>query len=145
MSFIIGPKYQRPDAVPRNAGDQLQAVQMQLVFDCDSQEQRTVVNDALQTFLKGNQPQLEKMFGHIEQDAFFLREFSTLHGFLRFRPNRVLRLSKNSQNTAGLLRCCIVTNTVNSEFILQIDFRCVRVFGVERIRMRAVPWQQRRY
>lgn len=55
VSFVIGPKYQRADAVPqKDAADKPQAVQMQLVFDCDSKDQRTVVIDALQTFLKGD-------------------------------------------------------------------------------------------
>ena len=58
ISFIIGPKYQRPRAIdhaqPSPHEQDEQMIPMQFVFDCDTSEQRCAVAGLLRSFLQGD-------------------------------------------------------------------------------------------
>ncbi len=58
ISFIIGPKYQRPRVIdhaqPSPHEQDEQMIPMQFVFDCDTSEQRCAVAGLLRSFLQGD-------------------------------------------------------------------------------------------
>jgi hypothetical protein len=145
ISFIIGPKYQRPRAIdhaqPSPHEHDEQTIPMQFVFDCDTSEQRCAVAGLLRSFLQGDFVTSWQSFilFDVIQAAFSLRGSVIHNGFQCCRLILASQRSTSFFATAGAASIYVcISSTAERLWAPQIAHGRVCLSSVQRLWMCSV-------